>query len=298
MHDGLKRRLIVLNLYLPICLSLYNGVGRSLPTTDINSAKTVIIYILCSLPMFLVAHVASYMSLGPIVRMSLPKQLSLVIGAGVAVIAAYFYLMAFSYCVWRWVPWLESGFSYKLSPSIGDFGVYLRSSTSLLLVPVWFCANLIYEYASKNTLYFDVAAQALGEQTLDEGNHSSTQPIQQPIGILAKLPPHLGREFIALEAQQHYVKVYTASGNELVLYRFGDAVTELEALNFGVQVHRSYVVSPAHIVEAKKQGRSSTLVMSNGLEVPVSQSYRGLVSRFYDHSSAQPLSAPGSSAAH
>jgi hypothetical protein len=283
-----SRRLLVLNLYLPIGLALYNSVGRALPAMNIHTFKAFIIFIVCSLPVFFAAYTFSVLALGQVKKTQLPRYLSLILGAALAIVFSYFYLSAFALVVWHWVPWLKSGFSYDFSPSIGGFFVFLRSSTSLLFAPVWVCANFIYEYASKDWLYFQRS-----ERIQPVGNLSQPETIAQATapqtGFLSKIPPELGKSVVALEAQEHYVRVYTSAGSDLILYRFGDAVTELEASALGVQVHRSYLIDPNQIIETKRSGRSMVLVMSNGLNVPVSRSYRALVSRVSKQSPERPL---------
>ncbi len=60
-------------------------------------------------------------------------------------------------------------------------------------------------------------------------------------GFLARLPAELGREIIALQMEDHYVRVYTAQGSGLVLVSLRQAVRELAAAGpAGLQVHRSW----------------------------------------------------------
>lgn len=91
--------------------------------------------------------------------------------------------------------------------------------------------------------------------------------------LLDKLPERLGRNVVALKAEEHYTRVFTEAGEELVLMRFGDAVELLDALN-GVQTHRSYWVNPAYAKKVVRDGRSSRVELSTGLSVPISRSYR------------------------
>lgn len=274
-------RLLVLNLYLPIGLSFYNGVGRALPTINIDTAKTLIIYLMCSLPVFFVAHWSSQFAFERLKNTKVPLQFSLILGAATAVLFAYFYLWGFSIFVWNWMSWLKTGFSYEFTPSMGGFWVYMHSSTSLLFFPTWFFANFVYEYATRDSLYFDHSSNEQQNSAEDEPTKAAI--VDQPkTGIVSKIPRHLGSTIVALEAQQHYVRVYTAAGSDLVLYRFGDAVHELESQGLGIQVHRSFLMAPDYVVDTKRVGRSVVLCMTNGLEVPVSQSYRSLVSRLLD----------------
>ncbi len=63
-------------------------------------------------------------------------------------------------------------------------------------------------------------------------------------GLLARLPAGLGREVIALQMEDHYVRVHTARGSGLVLIPLRQAVRELDATGpEGLKVHRSWWVA-------------------------------------------------------
>ncbi|HYD64994.1 LytTR family DNA-binding domain-containing protein [Azospirillum sp.] len=98
-------------------------------------------------------------------------------------------------------------------------------------------------------------------------------PVPREIPFLARIPARLGRSLVALEMEDHYVRVHTANGSDLLLMRLRDAVAELEGFD-GLQVHRSYWVAAAAVtgVERKPDGKL-TLVLSTGLKVPVSRSF-------------------------
>jgi len=91
--------------------------------------------------------------------------------------------------------------------------------------------------------------------------------------LQGKLPPHLGREIVALRAQDHYLEVTTPKGSCMILMRLGDAVRDLEGLN-GMQVHRSWWINLAHIARVEKGANGPEVVLSTGARVPVGRSYR------------------------
>jgi hypothetical protein len=95
-------------------------------------------------------------------------------------------------------------------------------------------------------------------------------PIRPQAGLrfLERLPPHLGRELLALEMEDHYVRAHTARGSALVLMRMRDAVEALCGVE-GLRVHRSWWVARAAVVGAERQDRSLRLVLRNGLKVPI-----------------------------
>jgi DNA-binding LytR/AlgR family response regulator len=95
---------------------------------------------------------------------------------------------------------------------------------------------------------------------------------------MSRLPAATYGKLIAMKAEDHYVRVYTDNGNSLVHYRFNDAVTDVAAQS-GLQTHRSWWVREAEIVKLKTQGHRTHLILSSGLEVPVSRSYLNNVKR-------------------
>ena len=77
---------------------------------------------------------------------------------------------------------------------------------------------------------------------------------------------------IAIEAHDHYLKVHTDAGEELITLRFADALEEL-ARAHGWRVHRSWWVA-ADAVEAVRWRRGAgEMRLAGGLVAPVSRTY-------------------------
>ena len=77
---------------------------------------------------------------------------------------------------------------------------------------------------------------------------------------------------IAVEAHDHYLKVHTDAGEELITLRFADALDELAGAH-GWRVHRSWWVA-AEAVEAVRWRRGvGEARLAGGLEAPVSRTY-------------------------
>jgi hypothetical protein len=87
-----------------------------------------------------------------------------------------------------------------------------------------------------------------------------------------RLPVDLGKDIIFLQAQDHYVKVTTIKGSEMILLRLGDAEQELAELD-GTRVHRSWWISRRHVADFKRENEKWTITLSTGEKVPVSRSY-------------------------
>ncbi len=76
---------------------------------------------------------------------------------------------------------------------------------------------------------------------------------------------------IAIEAEDHYLRVHTDAGEELITARFGDALVELAAAK-GFQTHRSWWVA-ADAIDAVRWSRGrGEARLKCGLTVPISRS--------------------------
>jgi DNA-binding LytR/AlgR family response regulator len=98
-----------------------------------------------------------------------------------------------------------------------------------------------------------------------------------PPKFLERLPLKLrGAEVWAVEAEDHYLRLHTSKGQDLVLMRLSDAIAELEGIE-GAQVHRSWWVAREAITEAVRGDGRATLTLQDGAEVPVSRTYARLL---------------------
>jgi hypothetical protein len=98
-----------------------------------------------------------------------------------------------------------------------------------------------------------------------------------PQRLLQRLPADVAADaVIAVKAEQHYVKVYTADRSFMTLYRFSDAVAEMDPLA-GSQVHRSWWVRMDAVRRVRRDGRKYSLELANNLVVPISSANRGVV---------------------
>jgi LytTr DNA-binding domain-containing protein len=99
----------------------------------------------------------------------------------------------------------------------------------------------------------------------------------QPPKFLDRLPLRLrGAEVWAVEAEDHYLRLRTSKGQDLILMRLSDAIDELEGIE-GAQVHRSWWVARGAITEAVRGDGRATLTLKDGAEVPVSRTYARLL---------------------
>jgi DNA-binding LytR/AlgR family response regulator len=79
-------------------------------------------------------------------------------------------------------------------------------------------------------------------------------------------------EIWALQAEDHYLRVHTSLGSDLILMRLSDAIAELDGVE-GAQTHRSWWVAKAAVTDAKRIDERAVLTLSNGVEAPVSRKF-------------------------
>ena len=98
-----------------------------------------------------------------------------------------------------------------------------------------------------------------------------------PPRFLERLPPKLrGAEVWAVEAEDHYLRLHTSKGQDLILMRLGDAVAELAGIE-GAQVHRSWWVARDAVTDIKRGDGRATLTLKDGVQAPVSRTYAAML---------------------
>lgn len=97
-------------------------------------------------------------------------------------------------------------------------------------------------------------------------------PAGGPDRLLSALSPERRGALLALAAEDHYLRVFTDRGEELILRRFGDALIDVSALD-GAQVHRGWWVARDAVVGSEREGDRTILSLVNGVRVPVSRTY-------------------------
>jgi hypothetical protein len=94
---------------------------------------------------------------------------------------------------------------------------------------------------------------------------------QRPLPrLLARLPGRLGTDILCLQMEDHYVRVHTALGQDMLLMRMRDAIAELDGLD-GLLVHRSWWVAQSAVLKWQRDGKSLTVTLSNALDIPVAR---------------------------
>lgn len=102
--------------------------------------------------------------------------------------------------------------------------------------------------------------------------HASA-PGAAPARFLDRLPPKLrGARLIAVQAEDHYLRLHTDAGSDLILMRLADALGELEGLE-GAQTHRSWWVAKDAVASVARGDGRALLTLTDTLTAPVSRRY-------------------------
>jgi DNA-binding LytR/AlgR family response regulator len=103
--------------------------------------------------------------------------------------------------------------------------------------------------------------------------HALVGPDAPPARLLERLPARLrGAEIHAVEAEDHYLRLHTSKGSDLILMRLSDAISELEGLE-GAQTHRSWWVARQAVQGARRLDGRAVLELPGGVKAPVSRRY-------------------------
>jgi len=120
---------------------------------------------------------------------------------------------------------------------------------------------------------FTVALVMVSINLILESRRTTTPVEPARPKFLERLPPKMrGAEIWAVEAEDHYLRLHTSKGQDLILMRLADAVAELEGIE-GARVHRSWWVARDAIVDARRSDGRATLTLKDDSRVPVSRTY-------------------------
>jgi hypothetical protein len=200
-----------------------------------------------------------------------PGVLTLLVGALVGVLVLSPYIQA--YASW-YQQFLPAGATYSVSTpklsTLSDLGHLLAYSGAPLY---W----IVVTSAFARFLGFPRFPKPQVRQPEPATQAPPTiEPEAERVGVWALVPNRLGQQILALQAEDHYVRVFTDRGDTLVRYRFSEAVREMRS-HPGVQIHRSYWVALSAVQQVRPDGKGFRVKLQNGLEAPVSRSNLGVL---------------------
>lgn len=192
-----------------------------------------------------------------------------------------------------WVPSMVVGSLFGFAASwiigrprrIGDNAWLLWAAVSLavsvpITVFVWLYTEFMFDipdgallYLFPNVLVVSAAMTAIMTLVYRPGaaTHAAPTPNATPVRFIARFPPKLkGALLYAVSAEDHYLRLHTSKGSDLILMRLSDAIVELEGLE-GAQTHRSWWVARDAVESVQRDGDRIMLRLKDGAEAPVSR---------------------------
>jgi DNA-binding LytR/AlgR family response regulator len=124
---------------------------------------------------------------------------------------------------------------------------------------------------------FAIAAIASGALRA-AGEFQATTPATATTGakarpaLLDRLPVDKRGPLVSLSVEDHYVRVRTTRGEEMVLMRLVDAIREAAPVD-GLRVHRSHWVARDAVRAVRREGDRAVLQMTSGGDIPASRSH-------------------------
>ena len=103
-----------------------------------------------------------------------------------------------------------------------------------------------------------------------ENSAAASTEIAAPPALLDRIPFDLRAPLVSLTVEDHYVRIRTTKGEDLVLWRLADAMREVGATK-GMQVHRSHWIALPQVTAANRKGDGAVLGMTHGPDIPVSR---------------------------
>ena len=179
------------------------------------------------------------------------------------------------------LPLLTSLFVSPATVSV-VFGVAwtLGAPLNASLVSVFWKVLLVTLAAMLPTYAWSVARSKRASEALDRAIDAALQDETESRslgenGFRRRWPTSLQGRLLFLEMEDHYLRIHTSEGSDVILCRMEDAAHELQG--HGLRVHRSYWVAGDAVGGARRQGQNWRLRLTDGREVPVGRTYRSTV---------------------
>ena len=114
------------------------------------------------------------------------------------------------------------------------------------------------------------------------GLAAAAAPAAFPSALLNRLPPEIGKDIVAIETEDHYLRIHALEGSALILMRMADAVALLDP-RLGAQVHRRWWVAEAAVAGVRTDGQRLSLCLIDNKEVPVGRTFSAAAKSRFAH---------------
>jgi hypothetical protein len=271
-QDRLKTKLLFY-VGVPALTALLFGLNQTGMARLLPKALALPYWLGLTIPLWALLDVSSRAAAAATKRYQFKPWLVLLIGALVSMALFSPYVIAYVELFSRLLP---AGTNYTVNTPFPEAFLDLRRFIGFSGVPIyWIVVSLIF---AKSFGYPDylLPEQTAGARIETSAPAEASGQAMERSGFRALIPYHLGLDVMALQAEDHYVRVVTDKGNVLLRYRFSDALQQVRGLA-GVQVHRSHWVATSAIERVESNGKCYNLHLRNGSIVPVSRSNIGVL---------------------
>ncbi|MGJ8604978.1 MAG: LytTR family DNA-binding domain-containing protein [Marivita sp.] len=134
-------------------------------------------------------------------------------------------------------------------PSLSDYPAFVATTVAISVIVM-----AVIDTFNRNLKPLQVAAE----------RPKDTPP------LLDRLPFDKRGALVALSVEDHYVRVRTTQGEEMILLRLADAIREVGPVR-GAQVHRSHWAAFDQVAAVTRDADRAILRMTTGGDIPVSR---------------------------
>lgn len=136
-----------------------------------------------------------------------------------------------------------------------------------------------------SAIFCVISFLAMSGAPLTENEPGLEQPFPRPaaridpsenVPLLARLAVENRGRLQHISVEDHYCRIRTSRGSELILMRFADAIRETGSAG-GIQVHRSHWVAHEFAAGFRSVHGKLVLVLKDGTDVPVSRTHAAKV---------------------
>lgn len=167
---------------------------------------------------------------------------------------------------WLWAPLAVAGLAAPMTLISRELARLVWGRTFEVGLLEWYGQSLIVGAVATGAILWLLVRRPIRDQEV----RRESGPAPASTDPRDRLPARLGREVLCLQMEDHYVRLHTPLGSELVLMSLSQAVAGLADLD-GRQTHRSWWVGTAAVVGVVEDGRNLVLKLKGGLTAPVSR---------------------------
>ena len=183
-------------------------------------------------------------------------------------------------------PWVEKRLLADHSTVIQLLTISAIVSIPIPIILLWFDTHFKHAWPISNWAYqyfltYVIVILILGgnyvvlkafgpkAQTTAPDDATGIPPTQT---FLKRLPIEFhGATLYAISSEDHYLRIHTDRGDQIILMRLVDALHELDTAD-GIQTHRSWWVACAGVAKITGKSGKKSLILRSGAEVPIARS--------------------------